>query len=112
MTYRAAKAAVIHFSRCAAIELAESGIRVNTIAPANIATDINAAFDTAAVVSKLQPLPRLGTPLDVANAAVYLASDRSAQVTGIVLPVDGGTTAGPPPEHIGDVAKIRREGGS
>jgi len=112
MTYRAAKAAVIHFSRCAAIELAERGIRVNAIAPANIATDINAAFDTAAIVSKLQPLPRLGTPLDVANAAVYLASDRSAQVTGIVLPVDGGTTAGPPPGHIGDVAAIRRDSGS
>jgi NAD(P)-dependent dehydrogenase (short-subunit alcohol dehydrogenase family) len=102
-TYRAAKAAVIHFSRCAAIELAEAGVRVNAIAPGNISTAINAAFDTATVVQKLQPLQRLGAPTDVANAAVYLASDRSAQVTGTVLPVDGGTTAGPPPSHIGDV---------
>jgi len=109
MTYRAAKAAVIHFSRCAAIELAERGIRVNAIAPANIATDINAAFDTSAIVSKIQPLQRLGTPVDVANAAVYLASDRAAQITGIVLPVDGGTTAGPPPGHIGDAAKLKRD---
>jgi NAD(P)-dependent dehydrogenase (short-subunit alcohol dehydrogenase family) len=104
MTYRAAKAAVIHISRCAAIELAESGIRVNVIAPANISTSINAAFDTKSIVSKLQPLQRLGTPLDVANAAVYLASERAAQVTGMVLPVDGGTTAGPPPANLGDVA--------
>jgi NAD(P)-dependent dehydrogenase (short-subunit alcohol dehydrogenase family) len=96
-TYRAAKAGVIHFSRCAAIELAELGIRVNVIAPGNISTDINAAFDTKSIVSRIQPLPRLGSPVDVANAAVYLASDRSAQVTGMVLPVDGGTSVGPPP---------------
>jgi NAD(P)-dependent dehydrogenase (short-subunit alcohol dehydrogenase family) len=103
-TYRAAKAAVIHFSRCAAIELAEAGVRVNAIAPGNISTAINAAFDTSTIVQKLQPLQRLGAPTDVANAAVYLASERSAQVTGTVLPIDGGTTAGPPPTHIGDVA--------
>jgi NAD(P)-dependent dehydrogenase (short-subunit alcohol dehydrogenase family) len=96
-TYRAAKAGVIHFSRCAAIELAERGIRVNIVAPGNISTAINAAFDTGSIVSKIQPLQRLGRPTDVANAAVYLASERSAQVTGLVLPVDGGTTTGPPP---------------
>jgi NAD(P)-dependent dehydrogenase (short-subunit alcohol dehydrogenase family) len=103
-TYRAAKAGVIHFSRCAAIELAELGIRVNVIAPANISTDINAAFDTAAIVSRIQPLQRLGRTEDVANAAVYLASDRSAQVTGVVLPVDGGTTTGPPPIPFDEVS--------
>ena len=103
-TYRAAKAAVIHVSRCAAIELAELGIRVNAIAPGNISTTINAAFDTPTIVSKLQPLQRLGTPNDVANAAVYLASERAAQVTGMLLPVDGGTTAGVPPTQVGDVA--------
>ena len=43
-----------------------------------------------------QPLPRAGPAEDVAEAAVFLASDRSAQITGVVLPVDGGTTAGPP----------------
>ncbi|MGH8979219.1 MAG: SDR family NAD(P)-dependent oxidoreductase [Acidimicrobiia bacterium] len=105
--YRAAKAGVIHFSRCAAIELAERGIRVNVIAPGNISTAINAAFDTASIVRKLQPLQRRGTPADVANAAVYLASERSAQVTGHVLPVDGGTTAGPPPASIGNVMADR-----
>jgi NAD(P)-dependent dehydrogenase (short-subunit alcohol dehydrogenase family) len=102
-TYRAAKAAVIHFSRCAAIELAELGIRVNVIAPGNIATAINAAFDTPSIVSRIQPLQRLGSPRDVANAAVYLASERSAQVTGTVLPVDGGTTTGPRPAQIEDI---------
>lgn len=102
--YRAAKAGVIHFSRCAAIELAERGVRVNVVAPANIATGINASFDTSAIVRRIQPLQRLGSPRDVANAALYLASDRSAQVTGTVLPVDGGTTAGPPPIDHREVA--------
>jgi NAD(P)-dependent dehydrogenase (short-subunit alcohol dehydrogenase family) len=106
-TYRAAKAAVIHFSRCAAIELAELGVRVNVIAPGNISTDINAAFDTTSIVGRIQPLQRLGSTTDVANAAVYLASDRSAQVTGTILPVDGGTTAGPPPPDPGEVMANR-----
>jgi NAD(P)-dependent dehydrogenase (short-subunit alcohol dehydrogenase family) len=108
-TYRAAKAGVIHFSRCAAIELAARGIRVNTIAPGNISTAINAAFDTRSIVSKIQPLQRLGTPRDVANAAVYLASERSAQVTGLVLPVDGGTTTGSPPLPLSDVMARRAD---
>ena len=46
----------------------------------------------------MQPLQRHGAPRDVANAVLFLASDRAAQITGIVLPVDGGTTAGPPVE--------------
>jgi NAD(P)-dependent dehydrogenase (short-subunit alcohol dehydrogenase family) len=105
MTYRAAKAGVIHFSKSAAIELAEIGIRVNVVVPGNISTDINAAFDNSAIMRRMQPLQRLGGTRDVANAAVYLASDRSAQVTGVVLPVDGGATAGPPPPRADEVMK-------
>lgn len=96
MTYRASKAAVIHFSRSIAVDLAEHGIRVNCLAPAHIATAINSDYDIGQIVRFMQPLQRLGTPRDVANAVLYLASNRSAQVTGVVLPVDGGTTAGPP----------------
>jgi len=97
--YRAAKAGVIHFTRSIAVELAEHGIRVNCVAPGNISTAINAQFDTAAVVRARQPLQRLGAPEDVANAIVYLASDRAAQVTGVVLPVDGGASTGRPPDE-------------
>jgi len=104
MTYRAAKAGVIHFSKSAAIELAEKGVRVNVVVPGNIATDINAAFSNTEIMKRMQPLQRLGTTRDVANAALYLASERSAQVTGTVLPVDGGTSAGPPPIKTDDVA--------
>jgi NAD(P)-dependent dehydrogenase (short-subunit alcohol dehydrogenase family) len=100
ITYRATKAAVIHMTRCIAIDLAQHGVRVNCVAPAHIPTNINASLDQSAIVRRMQPLQRVGSPQDVANAMVYLASDRSAQVTGIVLPVDGGTTAGPPMADI------------
>jgi NAD(P)-dependent dehydrogenase (short-subunit alcohol dehydrogenase family) len=92
--YRASKAAVIHLTRCNAIELAAAGVRVNCIAPAHVPTAINAAFDQNAIVRAMQPLQRLAAPEDVAEAACFLASDRAAQITGVVLPVDGGTTAG------------------
>ena len=48
----------------------------------------------------MQPLQREGRPIDVANAVLFLASERAAQITGIVLPVDGGTTAGPPANQL------------
>jgi NAD(P)-dependent dehydrogenase (short-subunit alcohol dehydrogenase family) len=108
-TYRASKAAVIHFTKSIAIDLAEYGIRVNCIAPAHIPTAINASYDQAEVVRRMQPLQRIGEPSDVANAALYLASDRSAQVTGIVLPVDGGTTAGPPLDQVSEIATARED---
>src|SRR5262245_3312544 len=103
MTYRATKAAVIHFTRSIAVELAQHDIRVNCIAPAHIPTAINAAWDQAALVRANQPLQRVGSPRDVANAVLYLASERAAQITGVVLPVDGGTTAGSPPRPLKDL---------
>jgi NAD(P)-dependent dehydrogenase (short-subunit alcohol dehydrogenase family) len=103
MAYRASKAAVIHFTRSIAIELAAKNIRVNCIAPAHIPTAINANLDQSLIVKAMQPLQRLGSAEDVGNAAAFLASDRAAQITGIVLPVDGGTTAGPPPRPIKDL---------
>jgi NAD(P)-dependent dehydrogenase (short-subunit alcohol dehydrogenase family) len=110
-TYAASKAAVVMFSKCAAIALGANNIRVNCIAPGHIETPIFAsalsglteeqkdqakrAISSAMMAS--QPLKRQGMPNDVAEIAVYLASDRSAYVTGTVMPVDGGTTAGSPP---------------
>jgi NAD(P)-dependent dehydrogenase (short-subunit alcohol dehydrogenase family) len=108
MTYRASKAAVIQFTKSAAIELAYYEIRVNAIAPGNIPTPLLATSAVnmdqgeieryeAAIRDTMRadrPLKREGTPDDIAEAALYFASDRSRYVTGTVLPVDGGTVAG------------------
>ena len=108
MTYRASKAAVIQFTKSAAIELAYYEIRVNAIAPGNIPTPILAKsvanMDQAEIeryeaairetMRADRPLKREGTPEDIAEAALYFAGERSRYVTGTVLPVDGGTVAG------------------
>jgi NAD(P)-dependent dehydrogenase (short-subunit alcohol dehydrogenase family) len=109
LSYRVSKAAVIAFSRSAAIDLADHGIRVNCIAPGHIPTGIT-NYDMGPVIKLTQPLQRHGSPADVANAVLYLASDRSAQVTGIVLPVDGGTVAGPPVSQLRDLMKLSKGG--
>jgi NAD(P)-dependent dehydrogenase (short-subunit alcohol dehydrogenase family) len=107
MTYRASKAGIIHVSKSVAIELAYYNVRVNCIAPGNIPTGLLASSlsgdpqdpATQAIRASMtanQPLQREGTPADVAEAALYLGSDRSRYVTGITLPVDGGSTAGTP----------------
>jgi NAD(P)-dependent dehydrogenase (short-subunit alcohol dehydrogenase family) len=108
MTYRASKAAVIQFTKSAAIELAHYEIRVNAIAPGNIRTAIvrkSAAGEDREKLEQFEekiraqmradrPLKREGTVDDVAEAALYFATDRSRYVTGTVLPIDGGTVAG------------------
>jgi NAD(P)-dependent dehydrogenase (short-subunit alcohol dehydrogenase family) len=111
--YSAAKAAAIHLTRCAAVELGEKGIRVNSISPGMIATgafgkntgmeadvaDDNPEIAEAAIRSVLprwQPLQVVGQVDDVAQAALFLASDASRFVTGHNLVVDGGISAGWP----------------
>jgi len=105
--YRAAKAGVIHATRCLALELAEHGIRVNAVAPANIQTAINARFDLGRTIELTQPLASLGTPEDAAEAVLFLAGDRARQITGIVLPVDGGTSVGIPVQRMTEIMATR-----
>ncbi len=104
IVYRVSKAAVVQFSRSAAIDLAPYNIRVNCIAPGHIATGIT-NYDMGPVIRFMQPLQRHGDSSDVAEAVLYLAGDRSAQITGIVLPIDGGTTAGPPVTQLRDIMR-------
>lgn len=107
MVYSAAKAAVVHLTTCVAMQLGEAGVRVNCISPGGIATGIfgkalglptEAAEKSAEAVKagleKLQPIPRAGLTDDIANAAVFLASDASSFVNGHNLVVDGGVTGG------------------
>jgi NAD(P)-dependent dehydrogenase (short-subunit alcohol dehydrogenase family) len=59
------------------------------------------------VTDSSRPLKRQGQPEDVAQAALYLASERAAQLTGVVLPVDGGVTAGDAVNHLGEILETR-----
>lgn len=95
VTYRTAKAGVMQLTQCIARELGVHGIRVNCIAPGHIPAGMT-FYDISERVKQNQPLQRIGSTQDVANAALYLASELSAQVTGMIMPVDGGTHLGGP----------------
>lgn len=94
--YQAAKAGVEMLTRSMALELAPHGIRVNAIEPGSVETDMARARPMAPEVReerlKRMPLGRFGQPEDLAGAAVFLASEESAYVTGSVIKVDGGQT--------------------
>lgn len=121
MSYRASKAAVIQLTKAIAIDFAEYNIRVNCLAPGHIRTSLNAftspdmTDDEAARVKEAlapvwdsnQPLKRQGKPADVAPAALFLCSDAAAQITGAILPVDGGITAGDPVNHLQELFDAR-----
>ena len=107
IAYSTAKCAVIHLSKVTAAELSPHNIRVNAICPGLIATSIFGASmglprevadqmvaRIAEVAPKFQPVPKGGAPSDIAEAALYLASDASAFVTGTHIVVDGGITVG------------------
>lgn len=98
--YSAAKAGVVNLTRSAALEFACDRIRVNCIAPGGISTPIVYGPETnkamvEEMLAKGQPYPRAGQPEDIANAALFLASDAAQFITGHTLVVDGGATAGP-----------------
>ena len=121
MSYRASKAGVIQFTKSVAIDLAEHGVRVNCLCPGHIRTPMNAfsapgvsaetaerlAAAMAPVWDASKPLKRQGRPEDVAQAAVFLASDRAAQITGVIMPVDGGIVAGDPVNHLAGLMAAR-----
>ncbi|MCX7142028.1 MAG: SDR family oxidoreductase [Proteobacteria bacterium] len=107
MVYSAAKAAVVHLTRCVAMQLGEGNVRVNSISPGGIATGIfgkalglplekaeQSADAVRAGLAKMQPIPRAGETDDIAMAAVFLASDESGFINGHDLVVDGGVVGG------------------
>ena len=101
--YSACKAAVVHLTRSVAMELGESGVRVNCICPGGIATPLltrgfaglaGAEDLLKTFLASAQPIRRAGLPDDIAEAALFLASDASSFVNGHALVVDGGLTGG------------------
>ena len=96
--YSSMKAAIIGLSRSMVGEYSPHGIRINCICPGTIVTErwksrFEKNPDLEPKLTKLYPIGRLGSPEDVANAAVFLASDEASFITGAVLTVDGGLTA-------------------
>ena len=107
MIYGAAKAAVVHLTRCVAMELGEHNVRVNSVSPGAIATGIlakalgmetakaeQAADKLKELFAKAQPIPRAGVPDDIAQCVLWLASDRATFVNGADIVVDGGVIGG------------------
>jgi NAD(P)-dependent dehydrogenase (short-subunit alcohol dehydrogenase family) len=96
--YVGSKHAVEGMTKSAALEAASSGVRVNAVAPGPIETGMLNRFtgtaERKAALLKTVPLGRVGDPADIARAAVFLASEKASFITGHILTVDGGKTAG------------------
>jgi len=95
--YSASKAALLHFTRSAAMEGARSGVRVNAVVPGPIMTPgtkawFNSDPDAGAAIANANPMGRIGDPEEVANVVLFLASNKASYVTGASIPVDGGKT--------------------
>jgi NAD(P)-dependent dehydrogenase (short-subunit alcohol dehydrogenase family) len=93
--YSAAKAGVINLTQCAAVELGKDRIRVNCICPGGVNTPIQgeATERNLEAMAQAQPIRRPGQPDDIANMALFLASDEAEWITGTAMVVDGGFTA-------------------
>jgi NAD(P)-dependent dehydrogenase (short-subunit alcohol dehydrogenase family) len=95
--YEAGKAAVLHFTRCAAVDWAKSGITVNSICPGLFMTDANKSWNEQqpetidSFVANI-PMGRAGDPVEIGPLAVYLASPAATYVTGAAFVIDGGYT--------------------
>jgi len=95
--YSTAKAGIINFTRSLCVAYAKDGIRANTMAPGFVDTPMIASmmhlFDDDAVASQLSTMGRAGTPIEIANGCLFLASDEASYCNGSTLTIDGGTTA-------------------
>lgn len=97
-SYSASKAALTHFTACAAMECARHGVRVNAIVPGQVQTAANEDFaakvpETAAKTTAAIPMGRGGQPEELAEAIAFMLSDAASFITGTALPVDGGKVA-------------------
>ncbi|SLN26303.1 Cyclopentanol dehydrogenase [Roseivivax jejudonensis] len=101
VAYAVSKAAVAQLTRCMALDRAADGIRVNAVCPGDTDTQMltaglsgTARAEALAVFGASVPLGRVATPVDIARVTAFLASEGAAYMTGALVPVDGGATAG------------------
>lgn len=92
--YTATKTGIVGLTRTAAMEFVGWNIRANTICPGTIVTGLNRGASHLEAMRLATPQKRYGTPEDIANLALFLASDESSHITGVDIPVDGGIVAG------------------
>jgi NAD(P)-dependent dehydrogenase (short-subunit alcohol dehydrogenase family) len=97
VSYQATKGAIVNMTRALAVEWAGAGIRVNSVAPTWVRTDLTQGLfgnpDLLNRILDMTPMRRLAEPADIADAIVFLASDQARMITGHTLPVDGGFLA-------------------
>ena len=93
--YGSAKAGLTLLAKNLAVELGPAGVRINVVAPGTIRTRVWDDQGGPDALAPLYPLGRVGEPADVAAAIAFLASDDASWITGVTLPVDGGSLAGP-----------------
>jgi NAD(P)-dependent dehydrogenase (short-subunit alcohol dehydrogenase family) len=97
LSYQSSKGGVVNLTRALAVEWAGQGVRVNAVAPTWVKTELTQGlFEDPALMARVMavtPLQRVAEPEDVAQAIVFLASDKAAMITGHTLPVDGGFLA-------------------
>jgi NAD(P)-dependent dehydrogenase (short-subunit alcohol dehydrogenase family) len=100
--YTAGKAGIIGLTKVAALDYADQGVRVNVVAPGTILTHhLQAAGEQAQRGAAMAaPMQRIGTTAEVASTVLWLCSDQSSYITGTVIPIDGGQSAGVKPPHM------------
>ncbi len=96
-SYQASKGAVVNLMRALAVEWAGAGLRVNAVAPTWVRTELTQGLfgnpELLGRILDMTPMRQLAEPADIADAIVFLASDRARMMTGHTLPVDGGFLA-------------------